>query len=161
MARVYLETSFFSACVTDRTDIESLYWKQESLGWLQTQSRKHSLFVSGEVLAELGHPSYLLRRDALAFLAGIPVLEVTSEVLGLAHVLIREKVMPGPLEGDAVHVAVATYHRMDYLLTWNVKHLANPNKRMHLSKICLRVGLAPPEIVTPTNVWEQEDDENR
>lgn len=156
MARVYLETSFFIACVTTRTDVESLFWKRESLGWLKTQRRKHELFISGEVLAELSQPSYSLSKNALAFVAGISVLELTAEVLGLARVLVDEKAMPGPLEGDAVHVAAAAFHRMDYLITWNVKHLANPNKRMHLSKVCLRVGIVPPEIVTPSNLWELE-----
>lgn len=159
MARVYLETSFFSACVTTRTDVESLFWRRESLAWLKTQSRRHELFISGEVLAELSQPTYRRSQEALAFVAGIPVLDITPEVLGLAQVLVHEKVMPGPLEGDAVHVAAATFHRMDYLLTWNVKHLANPNKRMHLSRVCLRVGLAPPDIVTPSNVWEPEDED--
>lgn len=158
MARVYLETSFFSACVTTRTDLESLFWKRESLGWLKTQSSRHELFVSGEVLAELSQASYPQSKEALAFVVGIPVLDVTAEVLGLARLLIGEKVVPGPLEGDAVHLASATFHRMDYLLTWNVKHLANPNKRTHLSTICLRVGLAPPQVVTPSNLWELEDD---
>jgi hypothetical protein len=159
MARVYLETSFFSACVTTRTDVESSYWKHESLGWLKTQSSKHELFISGEVLAELSQPSYGRSREALAFVVGISVLDVTPEVLGLATVLIKEKVMPGRLEGDAVHVAVAAFHRMDYMLTWNVKHLANRNKRTHLVKVCLRAAVTPPEIVTPSNLWEPEDDD--
>ena len=158
MARVYLETSFFSACVTRRTDVESSFWKRESLSWLKTQSGKHDMFVSTEVLAELSHPSYRQSREALAFVAGIPVLEVTPEVLGLARLFVNERVMPGPLEGDAVHVATATIHRTEYLLTWNVKHLANPNKRVHLMRVCLRVGVAPPEIITPINIWESDDD---
>lgn len=73
--------------------------------------------------------------------------------------LIDQKVMPGPLEGDAVHVAAATLYGMDDLLTWNVKHLANSNKRVHLGRVCLRAGLVPPEIVTPSNLWEQEDED--
>lgn len=58
--------------------------------------------------------------------------------------------MPGPsLSGDAIHVAIATVHRMDFILSWNVKHLANPNKRTHFSVICMRTGFLPPTIVTP------------
>lgn len=149
---------FFSACATTRTDVESLFWRRESLGWLKTQSHRHELFISAEVVAELSQPSYPRSQEALAFIAGIPLLEITAEVLGLARLFVDEKAMPGPLEGDAVHVAAATYHRLDYLLTWNVKHLANPNKRMPLSKLCMRVGLAPPEIVTPSNLWEAENE---
>lgn len=70
----------------------------------------------------------------------------------------RAYVAQPPSAVDAVHVAAAVFHQMEYLLTWNVKHLANPNKRMHLSRVCLRVGMAPPEIVTPSNLWEQDDD---
>ncbi len=136
-----------------------MFWKRESLGWLKTQARKHELHVSTKVLAELSHSTYVQRIDALAFVVGIPVLDVTPEVLGLANVLITEKVMPGPLEGDAVHVAVAAFHRMEYLLTWNVKHLANPNKRTHLARVRLRIGVAPPNIVTPSNLWEPDDDD--
>jgi hypothetical protein len=158
MARVYLETSFFSACVTTRSDVQSAFWRRESLAWMKTQSHRHELFISVEVVAELSQPAYPRRREALAFVAGLPLVEISAEVLGLARLLVAEKAMPGPLEGDAVHVAAATYHRMDYLLTWNVKHLANPNKRVHLSRICMRVGLAPPEIVTPSNLWEVENE---
>jgi len=89
--------------------------------------------------------------------AAAELLDVSTEVIGLARTLIAEKVMPGPLEGDAVHVAVAVAHRMEYLLTWNVKRLANPRKRSHLTAICLRAGFVPPQIVTPTNLWEPDD----
>lgn len=158
MARVYLETSFFSACVTTRTDVNSAFWKQTSLSWLKIQASEHELFISDVVLGELSRPSYRQRREALEFTVGIPVLEVGEDVLGLGRVLILEKVMPKPLEGDSLHVAVSVYHSMDYLLTWNVKHLANPNKRTHLATVCYRLGKVPPEIVTPNMLWEPTDE---
>ncbi len=66
--------------------------------------------------------------------------------------------MPGPVAGDAVHVSVACVHGVDYLLTWNVRHLANPNKLEHLAAVCLRLGLTPPRIVTPDMLWKETDD---
>jgi hypothetical protein len=58
--------------------------------------------------------------------------------------------MPAPaVEGDALHFAAALVHRIDYLMTWNQRHLANPNKRTHLLVVCARLGYLPPEIVTP------------
>lgn len=104
-------------------------------------------------------PTYPNRKAALAFAAGIEILEVTDEVLRLALALITAKVMPGPLEGDAVHVATAIYYGVEYLLSWNVRHLANPNKRTHLSKVCRTLGKAPPMIITPDVLWEEESDE--
>jgi hypothetical protein len=88
----------------------------------------------------------------------VPLLPIGEEVRGLASILVREKVMPGPVAGDAVHLAVASVHGMDYMLTWNVRHLANPNKLEHLRVVCLRVGIIPPRIVTPDFLWELDDE---
>jgi hypothetical protein len=126
--KVYLETSFFSACVTTRTDADSQSWKGRSLSWLKTQAERHELFISDEVLGELAAPAYPNSRQALRFTVGIPVLEVTDEVLGLAQVLIDEKVMPGPLEGDAVHVAVAAYLWHGILVVMECESLGQPKQ---------------------------------
>ncbi len=156
MSRVYLETSFVSACVTLRTDAGSVYRRQASIEWWESERGRHRLFISAEVVAELSDSKYPRREEALAFIAGVELLPVTEEVLGLAQILVREKVMPGPLKGDAVHVAVAAVHGMDYVLSWNVRHLANPNKADHMAKVSMRVGLLVPRIVTPEFLWEEE-----
>lgn len=156
MARVYLDTSFVSACVTTRTDASSVYRRDESEQWLTVQRPLHDVFVSAEVIAELDNPAYPNRQAALAHAADIPRLALTDEVRGVAHVLVRDRVMPGPeTAGDAVHVAVATVHAIDYLLSWNVRHLANPNKVEHLRRVCRKLGLTPPDIRTPEMLWRQ------
>lgn len=92
---------------------------------------------------------------------GLPLLRVTREVEELGELLVSERVMPGPATGgDALHVAAATVHGMDYLLTWNVKHLANPGKRTHFAIICTRLGLIPPMLITPDLLEEPDDDRN-
>lgn len=159
MARVYLETSFFSACATTRTDVDSQSWKGRSLSWLKTQAFRHEVFISAEVIAELSAPSYPSRAAALEFTVGIELLPIHDEVLALAQILVDQRVMPGPLKGDAIHVAVAAYHGTEYLLSWNVKHLANPRKRIHLAQILMSAGKAVPAIVTPDVLWEDEDDD--
>lgn len=91
-----------------------------------------------------------VREPALEMLVGLPQLALTDEVLGVAAVLVRERVMPGPAsEGDALHVAVALVHQMDHLVTWNQQHLVNQNKRTHLQVVCSRLGFILPEVVTP------------
>lgn len=78
------------------------------------------------------------------------MLEINSEIEEFAALLVAQKLMPAPsISGDALHVAIATIHRMEYILSWNVKHMANENKRTHLAVICMRLGLVPPMIVTP------------
>ena len=159
MARVYLETSFFSMCVTSRTDDLDIGRRASSNIWWQTQARHHDLFISPEVVRELSAPKFPNRDQALAMLSGLTVLEFTTEVIDLADVLVSDKIMPAPaVEGDALHLAVAIIHQTEYLLTWNVKHLANPNKRTHLGVLCMRLGLAPPQLVTPDLLQEFDDD---
>jgi hypothetical protein len=156
MARVYLETSFISACVSTRTDAASVYRRDSSLDWMKQQSSLHELSVSAEVVKELDNPEYPQRAAALALAQALPLLAINDEVLGLAEILIRERVMPGPTAGDALHVAVATVHGIEFLLSWNVRHMANPNKLVHLQAVCVRTGHIPPRIVTPDLLWNRE-----
>jgi hypothetical protein len=73
----------------------------------------------------------------------------------LAKFLVQHKVMPQPVAGDALHVAAAAIHAVEYVLSWNVRHLANPSKLEHLRVICARFGLLAPRIVTPELLWEE------
>ncbi len=158
MARVYLETSFLSACVTDRQDPKSIYRREESRRWWTSQRKLHALFIATEVARELSDPGFRRREEALALTSEADVLELDDLSRGLAKILVREKAMPGPEgAGDAIHVAVATVHQVDVLLSWNVKHLANRNKVAHVREICRRVGYVPPDILTPDAFWESEE----
>ena len=159
MARVYLETSFLSACVSDRTDARSVVRRDESRRWWVQQRGLHELLVSAEVIRELSSPAFPYSEEAVALTAEAETLAIDEEARGLAKILVREKAMPGPEEsGDALHVAVATVHQVDVLLSWNVRHLANRNKVAHLREVCRRVGYVPPEIVTPDVFWESGDE---
>jgi predicted nucleic acid-binding protein len=118
MARVYLETSFFSACVSDRTDSASVYRREQSRQWWAAQRQYHSLFISPEVLTELSSPTYPHRKPAIEMTVDVETLPLTPEVRGLAKILVGEKVMPGQeASGDAVHVAVAVAYRTEYVLS--------------------------------------------
>jgi hypothetical protein len=157
---VYLETSFISECVSDRADPVSTYRRGVSIEWRASQRTRFTCFTSVETVEELSDPEYLHSREALDLIDRVPLLPITDEALGLARLLIREKVMPGPAKGDAVHLAVAAVHGMDYVLSWNVRHLANPSKVAHLGAICLRAGILPPMIVTPDLLWEEDDEKS-
>ena len=89
--------------------------------------------------------------------AGTTLIRLTDEVASLARLFVEQKVMPGPeSSGDAVHLAAATAHEVQYLLSWNVRHLANPNKVQHLDAVCRQAGVTPPIIITPEVLWETE-----
>jgi predicted nucleic acid-binding protein len=151
---VYLETSFFSACVWDRKGPKSVYKRLQSRQWWTHQRSKFELFVSAEVVRELSAPGFRHREEAIALVREAELVAIDDEVRGLAKVLVKEKVMPGPAaSGDAIHVAAATVHRLDFLVTWNQRHIANRNKIVHLREVCRRVGCVPPELTTPDALW--------
>lgn len=156
MPRVYLETSFVSACVTTRTSLRSLYEREASLQWWRLESRRYDVFVSDEVLNELSRPAYPRREEALHFIRGVPVIATTEAMVVFAEVLVKRMVMPLPTVGDALHVATAVVSGMDYVLTWNVKHLANPNKVYHLNAVCGEHGYNCPNILRPDDLSELE-----
>lgn len=150
--RVYLETSFFSEYYTIRTSEIARGRRATSRQWWDLYASRFDLAISNEVLRELSSPLFPDAVRAPAFELARPLLrlDLTDEVIALASLLVAECVMPTPsVEGDAVHFAAAVVHRMDFLLTWNQKHLANPNKRLHLHVVCSRLGYNVPEVVTP------------
>lgn len=121
---------------------------------MASQRTHHEVFISSEVIDEVSVPAFPRRDAALALIASIPALDVDDVVLGVAHALVHQRLMPGPAEaGDAVHVAVCCVQCVDYLLSWNVRHLANPNKSLHLQAVCRKLGLIPPRIITPDLLW--------
>ena len=77
---------------------------------------------------------------------------------GLSATYIERRVMPNDPGGDALHLAVASYYRMDVLLTWNCRHLANPNKMGHIRAVNRELGLPTPLVTTPLNYVGGDDD---
>jgi len=80
---------------------------------------------------------------------GLPLLAVTAEALALARALERLARLPARAAVDALHIALATVHGVDYLVTWNMRHIANAELRPAIEAACRRAGYAPPVIATP------------
>lgn len=117
MSTVYLETSYLSACVTDRADAASIYRRQSSMEWWRLFRSPYELVSSAEVVSELSDPAFPQRDRALALINGIDLLDIDAEVIGVALVFVRDQVMPGPVAGDAIHVAAAAVHGVDFMLS--------------------------------------------
>ena len=78
-------------------------------------------------------------------------------VAEIAAAYIAHHVMPADPAGDALHLAIASFHRCDFLVTWNCKHLANANKYGHIQRINTLLGLFVPALVTPLQILEEDD----
>lgn len=79
----------------------------------------------------------------------IPLLDINEAVADIVEAYIKHRVMPADPAGDALHLALASYHRCDFLLTWNCRHLANANKFAHIRRVNAILGLFVPSLVTP------------
>ena len=146
---VYLETSVLSAYVDDRDDIASRFQQRETLHWWRKERGRFLAFCSEIVLAELERADFPGRQRAVKLARSLPFLPVTETVIGVGKYYTEHRAMPRGDIGDAVHLALASVHEVDYLLTWNCKHLANANKVEHIQTLNLRLGLATPAILTP------------
>jgi hypothetical protein len=82
----------------------------------------------------------------LALIEDVRVLEIVPSIPEIVSAYSAFKVMP---PGDSQHLAFASFHACDYLLTWNFRHLANPNKSVHIRWVNHRLGLFVPRIVAP------------
>ncbi len=154
---VYIETTVPSAYATKRTDPHALARRHDTREWWRTQRPDYECFISQEVLAELDAGDFPGRREALELVGDMPLLEINDEVQAIAEVYVRDKLMPGPAGGgDSLHLAIASYHEVDFLLTWNIRHLANPNKVEHLVALNRRLALITPAILTPDMLWAEE-----
>jgi hypothetical protein len=152
---VYIETTVPSYYCDDRPGLATHIARTRQ--WWDCERQDYECFISEVVLSELGEGQYPGKGRCLALATGLPELAVTEEVERIAAVYQARKLMPRFPVRDALHVAIASHYRMDFLLTWNCRHLANANKSRHLQQLNLEMGLGVPQMVTPEQLqpWEE------
>jgi len=154
---VYLETTIFSFYHDDRTAPAVVAMRQWTREWWDSCRRRYELMTSAAVLAELETGELPHRDRALALAKGLPAIPVEPDIAEIVEVYIQRKVMPADPVGDALHLALASVHKADYLLTWNCKHLANANKFDHIRRVNTLLGLHIPALVTPLELMGEEE----
>ena len=121
-------------------------WTRE---WWSDESHNYELVSSVAVVDELKQGDHSNKEEKIGLLEAVRMLDLTVETDEIVETYLRHKLMPQDLSGDARHLAVASFHRCDYLLTWNCRHIANANKIRHIRRINGLLGLPTPELVTP------------
>jgi len=146
---VYVETSVISyLAARPSRDLIVAAHQQISQEWWDV--RQHwSLSISALVVAESRAGDAEAARRRLALLDGVPLLHLNDAATELAEHLLNRAALPPSAKDDALHVAVATVHGVDYLLTWNCKHIANAQQRPRIEAVCRALGYRPPVICTP------------
>ena len=153
--KVYIETSIFSYLTArPSNDLRAMANQSTTIEWWENRMPEFDIFISEFVVAESsqGNPEAAARR--LAVIEQIPELEIEENVRQLGMALIAEGPIPVGAEIDAYHIAVAAVNGMDYLLTWNCKHIANAVTRPMIEQVCRNHGFEPPTICTPQELME-------
>ena len=146
---VYVETSVISyLAARPSRDLIVAAHQQISQEWWDVRQR-WSLSISALVVAESRAGDAEAAQRRLALLEGVPLLHLSDAATELAEQLLDRAALPPSAKDDALHVAVATVHGMDYLLTWNCKHIANAQQRPRIEAVCRALGYRPPVICTP------------
>ena len=149
-AKVYIETSVVSYLTARMSrDLIVAGHQQITQEWWDTRKRDFEIYISQLVVREAGGGDPDAAQRRLSVLADIRSLEMNQQVVDLANVFMRERALPTTSAEDAVHIAIATVHEMDYLLTWNCKHIANAEIRKAINTACQNAGYTAPTICTP------------
>jgi predicted nucleic acid-binding protein len=154
--KVYLDTTIPRYLFDKRPEIKFLI--DITKRWWQEESSKYLVVVSENTINELNRGNYPNKGKILEFALILNILPYTEEIVQISQAYIDNSLMPDDLEGDAMHLAYASYYKIDFLLTWNCNHLANANKKNHIRFLNTRLGLFIPEIITPMELFEEDKD---
>jgi len=153
--RVYLETTIASYLVARPSREVVIAGRQEvTRQWWSSRRNDFDLFVSEAVIVEVAAGDAELSARRIELLAEVASLDLRPETVSLAANLERRLSLPERSRTDALHIALAAGHGMDYLMTWNFKHLANAAKRLVIESILKDAGYVPPTICTPEELLE-------
>ena len=128
--------------------------QQSTQDWWDFHRHEYEMFISEAVLDEAGDGDAALAAQRLAVLAGIPRLQTTPDADALVERLLRSDIIPPKAATDAVHLALSAAHGIEYLLTWNCRHIHNLKLERRIEAACEAFGFACPIICTPAELME-------
>lgn len=146
---VYIETTIPSFYHEIRTDADMIARRDWTRDWWDNCRSNFELFTSDAVIDELERGDFPIKKDAISLLKDIPLLEIDQAIADTVAAYISHQVMPADPAGDALHLAIASNHKCDFILTWNCRHLANANKFAQIRRMNGILGLFVPALVTP------------
>jgi hypothetical protein len=148
--KVYLETTILSLLTAwPSRDLITAADQQSTREWWENRRQDFDLFVSPEVIGEAGQRDPAAARLRLEAVATLPVLAATEEVEELTRVILATGLIPPRATRDAALIAFASVHAMDFLLTWNCRHIHNAMISRRLSGVCSAQGFTLPVLCTP------------
>lgn len=142
---LYLETSVIGAYL----DNGDTFRRDLTIHWWENELREYDAYSSLLVRRELERVAEPHRTSYLNLEKSLPDLDLPQEIAILAEAYIDRGIFQRKFIADAIHVAVASFHAIDYLVTWNFGHIANVRKNARLKNFNLSNGFSTPTIITP------------
>lgn len=158
MATLYIETTIIGYLTARSRDTVIFQARQElTREWWNRRRNRYDLVTSQLVVDEVSAGDPTAAAERLRYLDQIPLLDVSEpEISLLADELVQEHLLPKKARSDAEHVAIAAIHGIEYLLTWNCKHIANAVTLPAIYQFLRDHGHIPPLIVTPEEFADHE-----
>ncbi len=154
---VYLETTIIGyLAMRPSRDLLVAASQQVTHQWWDNARGDFELRASRFVVNECSAGDPVAAQERLVHLAGIPLLELSDEVNKLGALLLAGAGLPKRAQIDALHVSTAAVHGIEYLLTWNCKHIASPVFRPRMERTCREAGYEPPVICNPQELLGTE-----
>ena len=158
--RVYVETSIVSyQTARPARDIVIAGRQQSTRDWWASAPRRFELLISELVREEAAAGDRDAAQSRLAAIASLPMITATAEVARLAQALVDSAAVPERAAQDAVHIAIAAVHHVEFLVTWNFRHIANAAARPQIETVCRDSGIDPPLLCTPEQLVAEDDDD--
>lgn len=153
---MYLETTVVSYLVgwLSRHDLYVAASQEYTRQWWAERRHDFELFASAVVVQEVRDGTPELAAARLKYLDEVRLLQVTDDAEALKEKLLEAAALPQKAELDALHIAVAAVHGLDYLISWNLRHIANAVTLPRVYDICRREGFEPPFVCTPPELME-------
>ncbi len=154
--KVYIETTVVSYLVArPSSDATVGSWQRETRRFWADYADRFEFVVSSIVLNEASGGDPRAAQQRLEVLLPLTVLEPLSEADTLAQKLLNAGAVPQTSSPDAEHIAIATVHGIEYLVSWNHKHILNIDTREQINQICQAEGFKPITICTPIELMEE------
>ena len=149
MATIYIETSVVSYLTAQpSSQVIALSRQMLTKHWWDKGRLEHELFTSQFVIDESALGDSESSQKRLTVLVTIPLLDVIPEIFDLADDLLAQAILPAKARLDALHISIAAVHSLEYLLTWNCKHIANAHSLPAIYRRIEKQGYAAPLICT-------------
>ena len=153
--KVYVETTVVSYLVARPSHDVTLAARQQATQQLWTECVDNFEFIISDiVLNEVSRGDVIASQRRLEVLADLSVLDVSLESIMLEENLIDAGAVPQYSRPDAQHIAIATVNNIEYLVSWNYKHIVNETKRQLITEVCQAAGFQPTTLCTPIELIE-------